>query len=56
MVAKIIILGLLVMALGIHLGKHGEKRKKEKYNFWIASIRFGIWIYLLYKADFFASF
>lgn len=28
--------GMIILDLGVNLGKHGEEKKAKKYNFWVA--------------------
>jgi hypothetical protein len=55
MVATIVLLVLLVLDLGINLGKHGEPKSGE-YNFWITLLSVAIMLYLYYKAGLFNNF
>ena len=50
--ATITILVLLVMSLGINLGKHGESETRT-YNFWSSLINFLIMFWLYYHAGIF---
>lgn len=36
--------------------KHGEPKPKDKYNGWMTSLSFLIWMLLLYYAGFFNNF
>lgn len=55
MIATIVLLVLLVLDLGINLGKHGEPKGGE-YNFWITLLSVAIMLYLYYKAGLFNNF
>lgn len=43
-----IILG--VLGLGIHLAKHGQSRRDEKYNFWAMLFSFFISVAIVFMA------
>lgn len=45
-------LALLFLGVGINLGKHGEP-KQGKYNFWVALLGAGMYLFILYKGGFF---
>lgn len=49
---QLILLGLMILALGITLAKHGQP-KNDKYNFGISLIANAIEIGLLYWGGFF---
>ena len=55
MIATIVLLVLLVLDLGINLGKHGEP-KDGKYNFYTSLLCVAIILYLYYKAGLFNNF
>lgn len=55
MIATIVLLVLLVLDLGINLGKHGEP-KGDEYNFWLSLLSVTIMLYLYYKAGLFNNF
>lgn len=55
MIAAICLLVLLVLDLGINLGKHGEP-KDDEYNFWTTLLSVAIMLYLYYKAGLFNNF
>jgi len=56
MICTIILLVSLVIGLGIHLGKHGQSRSDEKYNFWVYLICVIIDILLYWGAGLFNNF
>lgn len=55
MIYKIILLVLMVLTVGLTLGKHGEP-KTGKYNLWVTLFSFLLEIYLLHGAGFFNNF
>lgn len=54
MTSRIIMICLLMISLGVNLGKHGQE-KKEKYNFWESLIATIIEIAILYCGGFFGG-
>lgn len=50
---QIIYLALVLLGLGSHLAKHGEK-KEGKYDFWSSLIAQGIIIWILAAGGFFS--
>lgn len=58
MVSTIIILVLIILGLGISLGKHGEYKPyfDQKYNFWVSLFIDIIWLILFYNAGLFDKF
>jgi len=54
MIAKIILLGLLTLSLGMNLATHGEKRKPT--NGWISLISYLLTLSLLYWGGYFDNF
>lgn len=51
MIAKIILISLMILGLGINIGEHGKERKPT--NAWTSLISFIVIIVLLYYAGFF---
>jgi hypothetical protein len=55
MIPQILVLGILFMALGIDLVRHGKTHEVTE-NFWTTLLSFVIWIGLLYWGHFFDVF
>jgi hypothetical protein len=55
MIPQILVLGILFMALGIDLVRHGKTHEVTE-NFWTTLLSFVIWIGLLYWGHFFDMF
>lgn len=55
MVAAIILLAMNLISFGIHLGKHGQK-KKGKYDAGVAFLALALVLFLYYKAGIFNHF
>lgn len=56
MIATIILLTLLLINLGVTLGKHGEPKKEDYYNFWETLLATAFLLCLYYFAGLFDKF
>lgn len=54
MIAKMVLIGLMTLSLGMGLATHGKERKPQ--NGWSSLIRYILMISLLYWCGFFDSF
>jgi hypothetical protein len=45
---------LILLGLGLHLAKHGEKRQ-DHYSFWWSLFATGLNVWLLYACGFFGA-
>ena len=55
MIATIVLISMMLIQLGINIGKHGEKKDSE-YNWWATLIAMVIELVLYYFAGLFNNF